>query len=296
MEHLPIPTATNRKHLRRDTAYSGGWAAYKFVNIDVTIEDIAGIPFAGNSYQLDLAIRTVAKDSNEIYFGVGSGGALPTGASTSANQDTQIDQLSYRPPTYDIKFTGTFFSTPVLSGNVTLGTKSVGGETIFDDGGALAGGYGGLQELLDALNAAQVGYEFFILTDDDLRRFGTSTSVIGIRGGNIGMGGSVIPEQWTNVIGMTIDGFGAEGTLYEVTDETTTLDVIRAVLNESKNLQASEATLSALTQFLAINVSTIKNNTNEIANVDYFPFSSDSNTYSHNIVASNQEHFYLRYK
>lgn len=56
-----------------------------FVNIDTTLEEVDGVAFSGTFDDLDLAIRTIAKDSNAIWFGSNVGG---NGDATAANQET----------------------------------------------------------------------------------------------------------------------------------------------------------------------------------------------------------------
>jgi len=77
----------------------------EFLDVDISIDEIDGVAFAGDFGALDTAIRELAKKSNTLFFGGGTGGVipnplpisatslpLPTGASTAANQALQITQ------------------------------------------------------------------------------------------------------------------------------------------------------------------------------------------------------------
>lgn len=161
-------------------------------------------------------------DDNTVY--AGNVNDLETGTVSQSNK-----LVLYREPQYYLKNSAPFVANPTVNGSITFGYKDKNGSYLFDDSGALAGGYASLANFITAINNAQSIFEFYELSDADIALTGTSTGIIGIRSKDY-----QIPSQWVDQFGLSVDGGGFDATLFELADKTTTLDQVLRRLIETK--------------------------------------------------------------
>jgi len=164
----------------------------------------------------------------------------------------------YRPPVYYLAMDGILPNSPTVDTNITVGyNNGLNGVSVSDDGGAVAslGTLADFAALITGLNSFQTAFEFFELTPTQIAKTGKTVSLIGIRSRD-----NLIPNQWADIMGLSVDGIGLAPTLYRLSDETTTVDVIldrtetikEASLASTGRLAALVGLVTAIYTFLNI--------------------------------------------